>query len=57
MDKTVSIFSILSGFKAPHITHLLKFFLNSIHGFDLVWKEKQQDATERTLRRRGCETN
>ena len=35
------IVSILSGFKAPHIIHLLKFFLNSIHGFDLVWKEKQ----------------
>ena len=36
MDKTVSLFSILSGFKAPHIIHLLKIFLNSIHGFGLV---------------------
>ena len=41
MDKTVSIFSVLWVFKAPHITHLLKFFLNSILGFDLVWKGKQ----------------
>ena len=41
MDKTVSIISVLWGFKAPHIIHLLKFFLNSIHGFDLIWKEKQ----------------
>ena len=41
MDKIVPIFSTLSGFKAPHITHLLKFFLNSIQEFDFVWKEKQ----------------
>ena len=41
MDKTVSIFSVLWGLKALHITHLLKFFLNSIHGFDLVWKGKK----------------
>ena len=26
MDKTVSTFSILSGFKARHIIHLLNFF-------------------------------
>ena len=30
----MSIFSILSRFKAPHIINLLKFFLNSIHGFE-----------------------
>ena len=31
---------ILSGLKAPHITHWPALFLNSISGFGLVWKEK-----------------
>lgn len=31
---------ILSGLKALHIIHLLNFFLNSTHGFGLVWKDK-----------------
>ena len=38
MDETVPL---LSGLKVPHIIHLLKFFLNSIHGFGLAWEEKQ----------------
>ena len=41
MDETVSILTLLSGLKVPHIIHLLKFFLNSIHGFGLAWEEKQ----------------
>ena len=32
---------ILSGSKASHMIRLLKFFLNSIDGFGLIWKEKQ----------------
>ena len=32
---------ILPGSKASHMIHLLKVFLNSIHGFGLIWKEKQ----------------
>ena len=41
MDETVSILTVLSGLKGPHIIHLLKFFLNSIHEFGLAWEEKQ----------------
>ena len=42
MDETVTMFSILSGLKAPHQLYTCSnFFLNSIHGFGLVWKEKQ----------------
>ena len=32
---------ILPGSEASHMIHLLKVFLNSIHGFGLIWKEKQ----------------
>lgn len=44
MDKTVTMFSILSGLKAPHqlLYTSSNFSWNySIHGFGLVWKEKQ----------------
>ena len=41
MDETVSILTLLSGLKGPRITHLLRFFLNSIHGFGLALEKKQ----------------
>ena len=43
---------ILSGSKASHMICLLKIFLNSIHGFGLIWKEKQDFKTfEEGMRR------
>ena len=35
---------ILSGLKTPHNIQLLNFFVNSIHGFGLVWKKKLFEA-------------
>ena len=42
---------ILSGLKAPHIMCTCSiFFLNSIHGFSLVWKEKLFEGDVRRSR-------